>query len=314
MQKRSLDHFHHCMTYTVSDGKMTRGATVVLTLLALRPAATAEEQRVAALVGCALELLQAAFLVLDDIMDKSTIRRGKPCWHLVPSVGLANAVNDGLFLENAVFALVRRCVPVDRRLAVYELINQTVLRTVVGQNLDVSSIAVADFTADRYNAIIKSKTAFYSFWLPVALGCVLADASLTEAGDFAKALDVCIALGEYFQVQDDVLDCYADAAVLGKKGTDIEEGKCTWLAVEAMKRGSELERAEIRRIFSKGERSEEDVSVVKRLYTALNLPFVFEAFELDKSAQIDRQLQLIENPGLKHVLVMLFARIHKRHK
>ncbi len=314
VQKRSIEHFRHCVSYTVSDGKMTRGATVVLTLLAVRPEATSEEQRVAGIMGCGLEILQSAFLVLDDIMDKSTMRRGKPCWHLVPSVGMANAVNDGLFLENAVFALVRRCVPADRRLAVYELINQTVLRTVVGQNLDVSSVAVSDFTDDRYNAIIKSKTAFYSFCLPVALGCVLADVNLAECADFLKARDVCISLGEYFQIQDDVLDCYADAAVLGKKGTDIEEGKCTWLAVEAMKRGSETDRAEITRVFSQDERSEEDVAVIKRLYTALNLLAVFESFELEKCADINRQLELISNNGLKQVLALLLARIHKRHK
>jgi farnesyl diphosphate synthase len=315
VKKRSVDHFRRCLEYTVRDGKMTRGATVVLTLLKLQKETSEEEERVAGILGCALEILQAAFLVLDDIMDKSTMRRGKVCWHLVEEVGVANAVNDGLFLENAVFGLVRRCVPKDRKLAVYELINKTVLRTVVGQNLDVNSEAVKDFTEERYKAIVKSKTAFYSFWLPVALGCVLVDPRMEEEEeDYEKGREICMLLGEYFQVQDDVLDCYAETEVLGKKGTDIEEGKCTWLAVETMKRGNEEEKKEMKEIFRKEERTENDVKKIKNLYTSLKLPEIFEEFEFEQSCIINKKLDSMKNENLKQVLALLFARIHKRHK
>jgi farnesyl diphosphate synthase len=55
---------------------------------------------------CYLQL-QAYFLVLDDIMDRSVTRRGRPCWYLYENLGTA-AVNDGVLLENGLYQLLTR--------------------------------------------------------------------------------------------------------------------------------------------------------------------------------------------------------------
>lgn len=53
------------------------------------------------------ELLQAFFLVSDDIMDSSITRRGQPCWYRVPTVGNI-AINDSFMLEAAIYYLLKK--------------------------------------------------------------------------------------------------------------------------------------------------------------------------------------------------------------
>lgn len=92
------------------------------------------------------------------------------------------------------------------------------------------------FTPERYRQIVKHKTAFYSFYMPVVAGLVLVGRA-SEAAK-AQAADILLEMGEYFQIQDDVLDCFAPPDVLGKVGTDIEDNKCSWLVVQVRQGGA----------------------------------------------------------------------------
>eukprot|EP01051_Picozoa_sp_SAG22_P015872 SAG22_NODE_2141_length_2948_cov_1.249912_3_plen_288_part_00 len=122
------------LDYTVAGGKMSRGLLVpqlvqqlsssssaVTTGRSLGSAGGAAAAAAAAaaaeaeaglllhdarVVGWALEVLQAAFLTVDDVLDQSSTRRGRACWYKVPGVGL-RAVNDGLLLESFVFNLLK---------------------------------------------------------------------------------------------------------------------------------------------------------------------------------------------------------------
>lgn len=68
--------------YTVMGGKMTRGCLVVITHKYLNRTKILEENVLKARrLGWCVEILQGLFLVLDDIMDASHTRRGKPCWY-----------------------------------------------------------------------------------------------------------------------------------------------------------------------------------------------------------------------------------------
>ena len=82
MPKAAVDWVAEMLPYTVKGGKMNRGLTVLHTavILAGDKELTSLQQEEACVVGWCIEWLQAFFLVEDDIMDDSKMRRGQPCW------------------------------------------------------------------------------------------------------------------------------------------------------------------------------------------------------------------------------------------
>eukprot|EP00923_Selenidium_pygospionis_P046593 GHVN01080479.1.p1 GENE.GHVN01080479.1~~GHVN01080479.1.p1 ORF type:complete len:300 (+),score=21.17 GHVN01080479.1:131-901(+) len=225
------------LEYNVNGGKLTRGLTVVHCVVIMKDGKTPPELlQKTEMLGWCCEILQGLLLVADDIMDSSETRRHKPCWYRLLEIGTPNAINDTLGL----FCLMMRLVdkyfgkePSFHRITT--LIAENVQKTVFGQYLDTNikppeaaELDLTRYTMDRYRATVLHKTAYYSFYLPLALG--MTASGVTEEYAFQYAKEFSVEIGEYFQIQDDYLDCYGDPEVIGKIGTDIEEGKCSWLA------------------------------------------------------------------------------------
>jgi len=85
--------------------------------------------------------------------------------------------------------------------------------------------------------IVKYKTSFYTFVAPIQASMLVA--GMKDEKLFLQVESLMIQFGEYFQIQDDYIDCFGDPAVTGKIGTDIIEAKCSWLFVQAMKMADE---------------------------------------------------------------------------
>ena len=72
--------------------------------------------------------------------------------------------------------------------------------------------------------IVTHKTAYYSFYLPIALAFLYVRKSTTR--NLLVAREISVQIGDYFQLQDDFLDAFVDPTVLGKIGTNIVDNKC----------------------------------------------------------------------------------------
>jgi len=304
------------LQYNVPGGKKNRGLALILAYRMLAPADTQTPERIreAQNMGWCIEMLQAFFLVLDDMIDGSETRRGRICWYRNPNVGL-NAVNDAFFIESGIYQLLRKYfIEKPYYFQALDLFHDASHKTIMGQSLDLltaQSLAkhkLDKFTMDRYNSIVKYKTSYYSFHLPVALAMYMA--GITNAERHRQAKTLLLEMGNFFQVQDDYMDCFGDPEVTGKIGTDIQDGKCSWLAVVALQRSTPEQRKILEECY--GSSDPEKVEAVKNVYNQINLPHIFSTYEEDSYNLITTHIQQL-SAGLNHDLFFkLLDKIYKR--
>lgn len=247
-------------------------------------------------------------------------RRGSPCWYKVPGVGTI-AINDALILLSLVFRLLKRhCGGTPSYTPLLETFNEVIFVTELGQLLDTTGVATTvedtqKFELSYYEKVVHCKTADYTFYLPVA--CAMALAQETNAAAYAEARALCHAIGEYFQVQDDYLDCYGDPEVTGKVGTDIEDHKCTWLVCTALeKAGHDSAQAEaLRRAYVGADGSTPEglaaVAEVRRLFRELGVEEAYHEYEKRSIDALHEQiaaLQLAPRAPFELVLSKLVGR------
>ena len=151
------------------------------------------------MLGWCIELVQAAFLVADDMMDASVTRRGGPCWYKLPEVDTI-AINDSFLLLSFTYRLLLKyCDTLGPQYTqLLNLFNEVIWMTELGQLLDTTGVAetvedTAQFELPYYQKIVHCKTADYTFYLPVA--CAMSLAGTTEQAAYDEARSVCHAIG-----------------------------------------------------------------------------------------------------------------------
>ena len=96
--------------------------------------------------------------------------------------------------------------------------------------------------------------------------------------------DITLRIGELFQIQDDFLDCYGDPEITGKVGTDIRDGKLTWLIVKALQLASKSQILMLQEHY--GQPSGTAEYVVKSIYDDLALEELFYKHEDNERNEI----------------------------
>jgi farnesyl diphosphate synthase len=315
-----VERLNFLFTYNCIGGKCYRGALVTSCVETLAAAnhttLSADLLTKAHILGVCVEVLQACFLVADDLMDGSLTRRGQSCWYLVPTVKM-DSVNDTLILESFIYFLLKEYFGDNSELFLQlsQLYHTVSLETQVGQMLDLLSQpqgrkgpeVLAKFNEDLYRKIVKYKTACYTFYLPLASGMILS--GFSEEKDLAKARAICMELGEKFQIEDDYLDCYQDPEILGKIGTDIQDHKCSWLCVQALKRMNQAQRERFEANYGKDDQA--CIANIKELYRELKLEEVYFMQEEESLKKIQAMISTTDLPDL---FTSILTKIHNRQR
>jgi geranylgeranyl diphosphate synthase, type I len=196
--------------------------------------------------AAALEVNHSAFLIHDDIIDRSRLRRGQMAvhhrfasqhagrgWHGA-SVGFGDSV--AITLGDLCFDWARRLLtshtPGNRLAAVTSVYDRMQSDTCYGQMLEVQIQADRDYRIDRCQAVVVHKAARYMVTPPLLIGAALAGADQATCSAYEAFGD---ALGEAYQLRDDLLGVFGEPQTTGKPNLDdLREGKPTVLFATAL--------------------------------------------------------------------------------
>ncbi|MEO9139593.1 MAG: polyprenyl synthetase family protein [Jatrophihabitans sp.] len=246
-----------------------------------RSAGTHDPDAAVITAAASLELLHACALVHDDVMDASDTRRGNPAVHAAfasihreagwtgdaDAFGTASAILIGdLLLSWSEAMFTSADLPPEHRPGarrVYDRMRELVM---AGQYLDVLVQARGEFSVDEALRVITFKTSKYTVEGPLHLGAAAAGAPPEV---FAALSAYGLAVGEAFQLRDDVLGVFGDPGVTGKPaGDDLREGKQTLLTALAMERATDAQAAALRAGLGNRELATEGVAALRNVIVA----------------------------------------------
>ena len=201
------------------------------------------------LAAC-VELIHAATLMHDDVIDVSSVRRGKKTINSI--WGNQSSILVGDYLLSRCFEMMVE----DGNLEVLKLLSSTSSKIAQGEILQLQHKGDIDMLEETYLKIISTKTAVL-FSASTKVGAILANKKNNEKDAlefYGKNL------GLTFQIADDILDYNSELKLFGKKiGNDFYEGKITLPVILLSQQINNIEKQSLKDIFKKNKRSENDL-------------------------------------------------------
>lgn len=201
-------------------------------------------------LAAVVEFIHTATLLHDDVVDESSLRRGRETANAL--FGNAASVLVGDFVYSRAFQIM---VSIDD-IRVMRILADATNVIAEGEVLQLMNMHDPDVSEARYLQVIRSKTAKL-FEAAAQLGALIAGASeaqIEAAAEYGRSL------GTAFQLIDDVLDYSGNATDIGKNvGDDLREGKPTLPLIHLMHHGNAEQRALVRSCIEQGDEQHFDV-------------------------------------------------------
>ncbi len=273
--------------FTLSGGKRLRP---IFTILGYTLFEKADHRIYRAAIST--EISQTYFLIQDDIMDQSSVRRGRPSFHINVNEHMYRGNRDLMRKAESVSivasdladsycheALISSGFDSDVIVRGDSLLTSIFETTGHGQLIDIYSSDDDSFAIRDIIRVHLWKTARYTIQGPLHLGAILSNTK-----EKTHKLDhFGFALGLAFQIHDDYLGLFGDEKSLGKSvKSDVNEGKKTLLILKAMENSSEQDRKFIHEAIRSGNVSDPDFARLKKI--------VETSGSLDYSMNFERKL------------------------
>jgi octaprenyl-diphosphate synthase len=255
----NVDLVHKMTEYHLgTDGKKLRA---LLTLGSAKLSGYSKGGRDINLAAC-VELIHAATLMHDDVIDNSEIRRGKKTLNSI--WGNQSSILVGDYLLSRCFEIMVE----DGNLEILKLLSSTSTEIAQGEVLQLQHRGEVDMLEETYFKITSSKTAAL-FSAATKVGAILGEkeAKYKEALEFYGKN-----IGLTFQIADDALDYNSDLKSFGKEmGNDFFEGKVTLPIILLYQKISGSEKIILKKLFYKKKREKEELNYVLNLIKKNNI-------------------------------------------
>ena len=219
----------------------------------------------------AIEVFHNFTLLHDDIMDHADMRRNSPTVHIKYNENIAILSGDAMSIIAYNYLLKSETQNLSGLIGLF---TQTALEVCEGQQLDMDFETRKDVSIPEYLNMIRLKTS-------VLLACSLKMGALA-ANAPERAADLLyvfgLDLGIAFQLQDDLLDVFADQEKFGKRiGGDIVSNKKTFLLLKALELSDDQTKNELLKWIDRKEfQPQEKIEAVKLIYSKLNIKEITE--------------------------------------
>jgi len=213
------------------------------------------------LAAC-IELIHAATLMHDDVIDNGEIRRGKKTLNFV--WGNQSSILVGDYLLSRCFEMMVE----DGNLEILRLLSSTSAQIAQGEILQLQHKGEIDMLEETYFKIILAKTGKL-FAAATKVGAILGNKNnkIKDALEFYGKN-----LGLTFQIADDSLDYNSELNLFGKKiGNDFYEGKITLPIILLYQKANDAEKIKIKEFFAKKNRDEKNFKVILELIKKYNI-------------------------------------------
>jgi octaprenyl-diphosphate synthase len=245
-------------------------------------------------VAAIIEFIHTATLLHDDVVDDSSLRRGRETANAI--WGNEASVLVGDFLYSRSFQMMVAI----RSMRIMGILANTTNTIAEGEVMQLLNCQDPDTTEERYMDVIHCKTAKL-FEAAAQLGAVLADRPLSEEEALAN---YGMHLGTAFQLIDDMLDYSDSSAAIGKNiGDDLAEGKPTLPLIYAMRHGTPQEASIIREAILQGGR--ENIGVITKTIESTGAIAYTTALAKLESERAIAALEAIPESPYKDALISL---------
>jgi geranylgeranyl diphosphate synthase type I len=304
LQAAGVDIAADVLREFVDGGKCVRSTFMYLGWLC-----GADHDEAALRAAAGLELLHAFALLQDDVMDSSTLRRGRLAGHVAFAQWHQRRPLRGSperFGESAAVLLGDLCLvwaaqmmresgvctaALDRVWPRYDAMRTELA---IGQFADLINDASGFPTLDRVLAVSRRKSGNYTVRRPLEMGAAMAgcdESVLAMLGGYGDAI------GEAFQMRDDLLGIFGSPSITGKpSGSDLFEGKATTVVAAAYHLADRVLRRQLRDLMRAEDLDVDDINRWRELIVATG---AVDWIEKLIDSRLTHALTLVDGAGLR---------------